>query len=95
MQLKEISDLYEVTYLLLKGCELKEVRCIPVSEGLSCLFTFTGEDIEESLYEVHIGRASVNLTAFREAYSRVNTYIREAKKNYDRKRRELRKEVIL
>lgn len=92
MYLQEVSDLYEASYLVLKGCTLEEVRCIPLSEGLSCLFIFTGENVEENLIELRSRKACVNLSLFRESYGRVTGYVHEAKKNYDRKRRLARKE---
>ena len=91
MQTTDVTDLYEAAYLILAGCTLEEVSCIPVSESLSCRMTFSGSALDKAQDEFFAKRAVVNLHAFRSAYSQVNTYVHQAKKSFDRERRFARK----
>ena len=88
----QVTDLYEAAYLVLSGCSLERVSCIPISKTLSCRFDFSGEHIEELLEEFRSRKAVVNLFAFRTSYSQVNSYVHEAKKSYERESRKARTE---
>jgi len=91
MQSVEVTDLYEAAYLILSGCKVEEVTCIPVSESLSCRMIFSGNSLEKAQDEFYAKKAVVNLHAFRSAYGQVNTYVHQAKKSFDRERRYARK----
>jgi hypothetical protein len=82
-----VTDLYEAAYLILSGCTLEEVTCIPVSESLSCRMIFSGSSLEKAQDEFVAKKAVVNLHAFRSAYGQVNSYVHQAKKSFDRERR--------
>lgn len=88
----DVTDLYEAAYLVLAGCTLEEVSCIPVSESLSCRMTFSGEMLTKAQDEFFAKKAVVNLHAFRSAYGQVNNYVHQAKKSFDRARRLARHE---
>jgi len=94
MPIVHVTDLYEAAYLILCGCTVEEVKCIPVSESLSCRITFSGLQIQKAQDEYFARTACVNLHAFRSAYSQVNSYIHEAKKSFDRERRMARRSLI-
>jgi hypothetical protein len=83
----DVTDLYEAAYLILSGCTIEEVTCIPVSESLSCRMVFSGNSLEKAQDEFYAKKAVVNLHAFRQAYGQVNTYVHQAKKSFDRERR--------
>ena len=87
MHTADVTDLYEAAYLILSGCTLEEVSCIPVSESLSCRMTFSGAGLEQAQDEFYAKKACVNLHAFRSAYGQVNSYVHQAKKSFDRERR--------
>lgn len=87
METVHVTDLYEAAYLILCGCTLEEVSCIPVSESLSCRLTFSGPGLETAQEAFYAKKAVVNLHAFRSAYGQVNSYMHQAKKNFDRERR--------
>jgi hypothetical protein len=95
MQSVEVTDLYEAAYLILSGCTIEEVTCIPVSESLSCRMIFSGNSIEKAQDEFVAKKAVVNLHAFRSAYGQVNSYVHQAKKSFDRERRVSRREAGL
>jgi hypothetical protein len=88
-----VTDLYEAAYLILSGCNLEEVSCIPVSESLSCRLTFSGPGLDAAQEEFYAKKAVVNLHAFRSAYGQVNSYVHQAKKSFDRERRVSRREA--
>ena len=90
-----VTDLYEAAYLVLSGCTLEEVTCIPVSESLSCRMLFSGNSLEKAQDEFVAKKAVVNLHAFRSAYGQVNSYVHQAKKSFDRERRISRREAGL
>jgi hypothetical protein len=94
MQRKEVTDLYEAAWLVLKGGRLEDVACIPLGPRLGCKFTFSGEKIAEAQEEFHAKRAAVNLNEFRSAYSQVNGFMHEAKKSFERERRETGRGVV-
>lgn len=88
----QVTDLYEAAYLVLSGCSLERVSCIPISKTLSCRFDFSGENIEELLEQFRSRKAVVNLFSFRTSYSQINSYVHEAKKSYEREMRKTRPE---
>ncbi len=91
MENVSVTDLYEAAYFLMNGFELKEVECIPISGKLSCRLSFSGENLN-NLQDSYFKRTvKVNLFAFRQSYNTINSYIHQAKKNYNmnKKREEL------
>jgi hypothetical protein len=92
MERVEVTDLYEAAYLVLKGCRLEEVACIPLSSSIACKFAFSGESLGRDQEAYRRKEAEVNLFAFRGAYTRVNGYMHEAKKHWERERRRLRRD---
>ena len=48
----QVTDLYEAAYLVLSGCSLERVSCIPISRILSCRFDFSGENVAELLEQL-------------------------------------------
>ena len=93
MERVEISDLYEAAWLLVEGCRVEGVRCIPLSRSVGCSFAVSGEGIGPKREAFQEKRAVVNLYAFRSAYTQVNGYLVEAKKAYDREQRACRRGV--
>ena len=87
----DVTDLYEAAYLILSGCTVEEVTCIPVSESLSCRLTFSGPGLDTAQRVFTARQAVVNLDDFRRAYGQVNSYVHQAKKSFDRERRILRR----
>jgi hypothetical protein len=87
MQTAETADLYEAAYLIICGCSLQQVVCIPTSESLSCRMTLSGEALAKAQDEFFSKKAVVNLHAFRMAYGQVNGFVHQAKKSFDRERR--------
>jgi hypothetical protein len=94
MQRAEVTDLYEAAYLVLKGGRLEEVACIPLSSSIACKFTFSGEHLSQARESYQKKEAVVNLYAFRGAYTQVNGFMHEAKKNWERERRQLRRDGV-
>jgi hypothetical protein len=90
-----VTDLYEAAYLILSGCSLDEVTCIPVSESLSCRLVFSGPGVESAERIFQTRQATVNLEDFRRAYGQVNSLVHQAKKAFDRERRVMRREAGL
>jgi hypothetical protein len=87
MESVEVTDLYQASWLIISGCQLSGIQCIPMSGNLCCLMIFTGPRVYELQEEYFEKKASVNLWAFRSAYNQVNSCIHQAKKNFDRARR--------
>jgi hypothetical protein len=83
----DVTDLYEAAYLILSGCKVEEVTCIPVSESLSCRLVFSGPGLDAAQRVFTARQAVVNLDDFRRAYGQVNGYVHQAKKSFDRERR--------
>jgi len=82
-----VTDLYQASYLLLNGCALTSVECIPMTGSIACRMTFSGSGVASLVDAWFDKSASANLWAFRAAYNQVNSYIHQAKKGYDRSRR--------
>lgn len=59
-----VTDLYEAAYLILSGCTLEGVSCIPVSESLSCRLTFSGAGHEKAQDAFYAQEAVVTCTRF-------------------------------
>ena len=93
MESVEISDLYEAAWLVVEGCRVEGVRCLPLSQSVGCSFTICGEGLGGKRAAFQEKRAVVNLYAFRSAYTQVNGYLVEAKKAYEKERRAGRREV--
>ena len=64
-----VTDLYQATWFLINGTELKEVECIPMGGQLACRLTFSGAKIPQ-LQELYFTReAAANLFSFRQGYN--------------------------
>lgn len=87
MESVDVTDLYQASYLILQGCTLKAIECIPTGGSLSCRMTFSGADVPQAQDDYFAHRAVVNLYAFRSAYNQVNSFVHQAKKSYDLSRR--------
>jgi hypothetical protein len=78
-----VTDLYQASYLLLGGCELTGVECLPTGGALSCRIGFRGENVEALTQAWYEKKASANLWAFRSAYNEINSCVHQAKKSYE------------
>jgi hypothetical protein len=87
METLEVSDLYQASWLLLNSCELSKVQCIPTGGSVSCLLQFSGTNLIELMDTWFTKQAVVNLWAFRTAYNQINSYVHQAKKNFDLSKR--------
>jgi len=87
METVQITDLYQASYLLLSGCELTGIECIPTGGAVSCRMSFQGQSLAELTQSWWDKEAIVNLWAFRSAYSQINSYVHQAKKSYDQTQR--------
>jgi len=83
MKTLDVTDLYQASYLLLSGCELTGVECIPTGTSISCRISFRGERVEELTQSWWDKQAEVNLWDFRSSYNQINSYVHQAKKSYD------------
>ena len=83
METAEITDLYQASYLLLNGCNLESVECIPLAGNLGCKLCFTGPNLDTLSQAWFEKKAVVNLWAFRTAYNQVNSLVHQAKKNHN------------
>ena len=81
----ETTDLYHASYLLLSGCKLMEVRCIPTGGELTCLMAFTGTELHAINTTWIAQEAVANLLSFRNAYNQITTHVRQAKRNFERR----------
>ena len=84
----DVTDLYQASYLVLQGCTLQGIECIPTGGSLSCRMTFAGPELAQAQDDYFAHRAVVNLYAFRSAYNQVNSFVHQAKKSHDLRRRE-------
>jgi hypothetical protein len=84
METAQVTDLYQASYLLLSGCELTAIECIPTGGAISCRMSFQGERLPELLDDWFARRAAANLYSFRTAYGQINTWVHQAKKSHDR-----------
>lgn len=87
-----VTDLYQASFLLLNGCDLTGVECIPLTGSVACTMTFSGQRVSDLVDAWFDKSASANLWAFRSAYNQVNSYVHQAKKSYDLSRRRKAKE---
>jgi len=83
METADVTDLYQASYLLLSGCELTGIECIPTGGALSCRLRFRGPRIAELTQAWWDKTAIVKLWDFRSAYGQINSYVHQAKKSYD------------
>jgi hypothetical protein len=84
METAEVTDLYQASYLLLSGCELTGIECIPTGGAFSCRMSFRGDRMPELLDDWFSRRAAANLYSFRTAYNQVNGYVHQAKMTHSR-----------
>jgi hypothetical protein len=84
----DVTDLYQASYLTMKGCTLDSIECIPTGGSISCRMTFSGPELASAQDAYFAHAAVVNLYAFRSAYNQVNSFVHQAKKSYDMRRRE-------
>jgi hypothetical protein len=84
----DVTDLYHACYLLVNGCKLIGVECLPLAGTVGCRLSMSGRDVGKLCAEYYEQRATVNLYAFRQAYNQINSYIHQAKKSYDKARRD-------
>jgi hypothetical protein len=91
MKRVEVTDLYEAAYLVVQGGRIEGVQCIPLSSSLGCTFTIGGEGLEAEQERYRRKEAAVNLYTFRGAYTQVNGYMHEAKKAFERERRQIKR----
>jgi len=87
MEQTQITDLYQASYLLLSGCELIGIECIPTGGSISCSLRFQGKNVNALNDAWWRKDATVNLWNFRTAYSQINSFVHQAKKSYDQTRR--------
>jgi hypothetical protein len=87
MESISVTDLYQASFLLLEGCELTGIECFPMTGSIACRMTFSGPKLPTLMDTWFEKSASANLWAFRTAYNQVNSYVHQAKKNFDRTRR--------
>ena len=87
MESVSVTDMYQASFLLLGGCELTAVQCFPMTGSIACRMTFSGSRLSELMDEWFAKTANANLWAFRTAYNQVNSYVHQAKRNYDLTRR--------
>lgn len=83
METVAVTDLYQASYLLLSGCELTGIECIPTGGALSCRLSFQGTNLESLVQAWWDKKAQANLWSFRSAYSQINSYVHQAKKSFD------------
>lgn len=83
----DVTDLYHACYLLVNGCKLVGVECLPLAGTVGCRLSMAGRDVRRLCAEYYEQRATVNLYAFRQAYNQINSYVHQAKKCYDKARR--------
>ena len=89
-----VTDLYQASFLLLNGCEITGIECIPTGGAVSCTMSFTGANLEELLAAWWDKKAEVNLWSFRSAYNQINSYIHQAKRSYARVSRERERDAL-
>ena len=89
MENVQVTDLYQASYLLLNGCSLVSVECIPTGGVITCQINFTGDSLDELSEQWYQKEAVVNLWSFRTAYHQVNSFVQQAKRNYEYSQRKL------
>ena len=88
-----VTDLYQATWFLINGSELREVECIPIGGQLACRLTFSGLEIPILQEQYFTRQAAANLFAFRQGYNQINSFMHQAKKSFNQKQRELKAAV--
>ncbi|MBN2863876.1 MAG: hypothetical protein JXN62_11975 [Bacteroidales bacterium] len=91
MEKAQVTDLYQASYLLLNGCELTGIECIPTGKAVSCTLYFQGTEVQTRLEHWYEKNAVVNLWDFRTAYNQINSFIHQAKKSYSRREQEVQR----
>jgi hypothetical protein len=87
----KVTDFYHAAYLVANGCDLIDSECQMFMDKAICTMTFEGSRVDE-LTNDYLGReAVINLYTFRQAYVRVNDYVMETKRNYERAVRSARR----
>jgi len=88
MNIVSTCDLYEASYYFVNQCILEGVETLQLGKKLTCKMTFKGTGIY-NLREVFLsGDSNVNLTNFREAYSKLLQTTYFAKKEHNRNLKE-------
>ena len=90
MERVEVTDLYEAAWLVTEGGRVEGVRCIPLSSSVGCCLTIAAPALSPQRETFHKKEAVVNVAAFRNAYTQVNGLVHEAKKAFERERRQSR-----
>lgn len=81
-------DLYEASYYLSNLCILERVKTINVGKKLVCEMFFKGEGIYDLRDTCLKGNATVNLSTFRTAYSKLLQETYFAKKDFQKSLKE-------
>ena len=79
------QDIYESAYLLTRGGNILTVEALYENNRLVCAFTFSGENLLKAQNDYYNARAEVNLWEFRRSFSRINSLIGTARKEYNQK----------
>ena len=87
MERTEVTDLYQASWYLVGGCSILEVECIKAGSGTSCRILVEGEALGELTEHWYNRTAVVNLWAFRNAYSEINTHVQQAKRSFELQKR--------
>ena len=91
MEQTTVTDMYQATWFLINGCELKSVECIPLGGQLACRLTFAGDKLEILQEKYFTREAACNLFSFRQGYNQINSFVHQAKKSFNQKQRELKR----
>ena len=84
MNIVSTCDLYEASYYLINQCSLEGVETLLFGKKLTCKMFFKGTYIYD-LRETYLkGDSNVNLTNFREAYSKLLQTTYFAKKEHNK-----------
>ena len=83
METASVTDLYQASYYLLSGCEILGVDCIPTGKAFSCQITLSGENLTDLSQNWFDKKAVVNLWAFRNAYTQINSHVQQAKRSFE------------
>lgn len=83
METADVTDLYQASFFLVSGCSITGVECIPVGNGSSCCISVKGDRLAELAQAWFDRSAVVNLWAFRNAYSEINSHVQNAKRSFE------------
>jgi hypothetical protein len=87
METTQVTDLYQASFLLVNGCTIEGIECIPMGGNVGCRIAFSGEGLDELTQAWFDKQAAANLWAFRSAYNQINSWMSQAKKAYDHAQR--------